>query len=220
MENLEAKDFIRRCLQKVPEDRLKIEDVLDHPWLASFKTQHRVVEIMTQNGKTKTLVDAYLYVNESTGNICYCTVFSVNKYAFYNVTNIVKKTYAFWECNQRKSQLRTAILTYDPSSLLAGFQLPSPVPGTLTIKLESKEARDTFVEVDFAEAKKQAKLTKSHTMKERRAARHKRDMAEARRRMATREFSSRRDSPVMVRLLQEIVAANNKEKTDVAFQPP
>jgi len=31
-----------------------------------------------------------------------------------------------------------------------------------------------------------------------------------RRRMAQREFSSRRDSPVMVRLLQEIVAAHNK----------
>merc|ERR1711964_2324 len=30
------------------------------------------------------------------------------------------------------------------------------------------------------------------------------------RRMAQREFSSRRDSPVMVRLLEEIVAAQNK----------
>merc|ERR1711964_433534 len=107
------------------------------------------------------------------------------------------------------------ILTYDPgvSSLPAGFQIPGEsVPGTLTIKLEENE-RDAFVEVDYLEANKQAKLIEAQPMNVRRAARHKMDMAKARRRMATREFSSRRDSPVMVRLLQEIVAANE------AFQP-
>merc|ERR1711964_130808 len=36
------------------------------------------------------------------------------------------------------------------------------------------------------------------------------NLVDRRRRMAQREFSSRRDSPVMVRLLEEIVAAQNK----------
>merc|ERR1711964_478343 len=44
--------------------------------------------------------------------------------------------------------------------------------------------------------------------------------AETRRRMAQREFSNRRDSPVMVRLLQEIVEANerhNRSKGNEGF---
>jgi len=241
-----AKEFIQGCLNWNEAKRFTIAQVLNHRWLKQFAPPLRLPEIFR---KIKHLADDRTYTIKCTCTTrCTCTYpdkweqtcfyineigqvcFRIGEKEFENVTDVE------WGRKEDNGKLFAAILTYEH-----GYGLGEQ---RKRLRFKTKHSRNNFISIDYAKAKyiAEGKYDKPLAMKECHVCQNlggtkttcdncglRKEYGTAfkivpgiikRRRMAVREFSPRRDSPVMVRLLREIVAANEKEETDAAFEPP
>jgi len=46
---VEGKDFVKRLLKVIPEERFSAEDALQHPWVKGPKPQDYVIEVVYSN---------------------------------------------------------------------------------------------------------------------------------------------------------------------------